>query len=386
MIYAYVGRPRSGKTLDAVRRIIDHLSNRRVVCSDIEGLDDPMCIECMKMKTGLSDTEFKKYFVWLGPIYGTDMENGRAKIIRPSLVPTFWSETIEVDVYDPFQLNMKKETKLLCPFNSFIVLDEVHKSFSCREWSSSKNKEFSDWMSTHGHEGYDLVLITQDIKKIDSQLRTLIESTYYYRKVNFLGSLAEKRYIKYLYDGYEHEGTPMVSPTYHTYDSEIYNCYKSMSHAQVKQIGIQKKANILKQPIFFAIPVIFGIFLYFLFYKSSFASGDLFGAKRIAHKNDVVVKQNVCPSSSSSPVPSQIGSLVPAVGRGVQMLVTPLKNHSSVRSGLSGGFDSTSVAVNKVIGVITYDGKHHVLLSSGQSVIVNVNLKAPSIGSLYSGT
>ncbi len=48
-----------------------------------------------------------------------------------------------------------------------------------------------------------------------------------------------------------------------------------------QEIGIEKPANILKHPIFYALPVVLGLFLYFLS-QSSLLSGDLFGTQSIA--------------------------------------------------------------------------------------------------------
>ena len=62
---------------------------------------------------------------------------------------------------------------------------------------------------------------------------------------------------------------------------ESVKCYKSYFTNGTKEIGIEKPANILKHPIFYAIPLVLGLFLYFLS-QSSLLSGDLFGTQAIA--------------------------------------------------------------------------------------------------------
>ena len=57
--------------------------------------------------------------------------------------------------------------------------------------------------------------------------------------------------------------------------------YKSYFRDGTKEIGIEKPANILKHPIFYAIPFVLGLFIYFLS-QSSLLSGDLFGTQAIA--------------------------------------------------------------------------------------------------------
>ena len=136
----------------------------------------------------------------------------------------------------------------------------------------------ADWASTHRHEGYDLVLITQDIEKVEKQIRSLTEWSYFFRKVNFLGSKVSKKYLCYSYSGDDHHGTPL-SKNFRTYQSKYFRCYKSYTNADAKEVGFMTHVNILKHPIFFAIPVVL-IFCVWMASKSSLASGDLFGTDK----------------------------------------------------------------------------------------------------------
>jgi zona occludens toxin (predicted ATPase) len=162
---------------------------------------------------------------------------------------------------------------------ALIVLDEIHKWFSSREWKTVKNNQFGFWASTHRHQGFDVILITQSMDRVDSAVRSLLEWTYVFRKVNFFGGAVQKKYICYSYGG-ENTGSSPLAKDVRTYLPNVFLCYKSYVSKDVKELGIMQHVNVLKHPVFFAIPIVFFFTLYMVFGKSSIASGDLFGAKQ----------------------------------------------------------------------------------------------------------
>lgn len=299
MIIGFVGTPGSGKTYDAVKKILENLRRGRVVCTNIDGMDDPICQRLIKDRLNIPDDLFDSQFIFL----------------TKDDVESFWI---------PRKVNagteMEYET-LVAPPGSLVVLDEVHKHFSNRDWSSEKNKGFAEWASTHRHEGYDVMLITQDIEKVDKHVRSLLEWTYFYRKVNFLGSAIKNKYIRYSYVGDDHHGKPIATNTY-TYDKEVFQCYKSYVTSDAKEIGFMTHVNVLKHPIFFILPLVLGYAIY-SFSQSSFASGDLFGQKQALQKK--VAKQHApgsVPSVASSVAPP-VQAPVSSVQR-VPLVVPPL--------------------------------------------------------------
>jgi hypothetical protein len=68
-----------------------------------------------------------------------------------------------------------------------------------------------------------------------------------------------------------------------TYNPVIFRCYQPYAAKDIKEKGIGKATNILKHPIFYAIPVVFIIMVVMLF-RSGLAHGDMFGAKK--HQKD----------------------------------------------------------------------------------------------------
>lgn len=242
MIIGFAGTPGSGKTYEAVRKILDNLQWGRIVFTNIEGINDPPCLEMIKSYCGLSDLALKKQLHFL--------EEGQ--------ITDFWMHVIP---------------------GSLIVLDEVQKVFGSREWQTAKNNAFASWASTHRHNGFDVVLISQAVERIDSAVRALFEWTYVFRKVNFFGSAVQKKYLCYSYGGDDTTGSPLKKSV-RTYNPRVFLCYKSYVAKDVKELGIMQHVNVLKHPVFFAIPVVLFFTLYMLFGKSSLATGDLFGSKQ----------------------------------------------------------------------------------------------------------
>lgn len=250
MITCYQGTPGSGKSYDAVVKIINNLRLGRVVYSNIDGLDDEKCRHHIQLITGLDDYQMQIQLIYLSP----------------------------VDAEKCFEVAKK---------GSLIVLDEAHKIINCRDWNSTVNRSFSDFASTHRHFGYDVLLLTQDIEKLDKAVRSLVEWVYHYRKTNFLGSLFTSTYTCHVLSGDGH-GKPIKSFK-RIYDKKYFQCYKSYVSQDTKELGIQKAVNILHHPIFYAIPVLLGVFIY-MFAKSGFAKGEIIpGASKLKEKTSTAV-------------------------------------------------------------------------------------------------
>ena len=186
---------------------------------------------------------------------------------------------------------------------SLIVLDEVQKVFGSREWASAKNNAFASWASTHRHNGFDVVLISQAVERIDSAVRSLLEWTYVFRKVNFFGGAIQRKYLCSSYGGGDTNGSPLKKSV-RTYNAKVFLCYKSYVASDVKELGIMQHVNVLKHPVFFAIPIVLFFTLYMLFAKSSLGTGDLFGSKQaMAAYEQRKGKQPVSSTSKSPPLP-----------------------------------------------------------------------------------
>ena len=290
MIIGFTGTPGSGKTYEAVKKILDNLRMGRVVYTNIDGIFDPECLEMIKAYCGLSDLALTRL---LRPIESP--EDDKDPIID------FW---------------MHVEPR------SLIVLDEIHKWFSNRDWTSEKNKQFGYWASTHRHNGFDVVLITQNIDRVDMAVRSLLEWNYVFRKVNFLGGAVKRKYLCYAYGGDDTNGKPLSTST-RTYNPSIFLCYKSYVSKDVKELGIMQHVNVLKHPVFFILPIVICFSLYMVFFKSSLGTGDLFGTNKIMSTIEEKNKQALKPSSPQ-PAPVVTGAITPVVRNG-QLVFTNRK-------------------------------------------------------------
>jgi len=284
MIIGFAGTPGSGKTYEAVKKITDNLQWGRVVYTNIDGISDPVCLEMIKSYCELSDLALMKQLHFL-----EDWQ-----------VPDFWMHV------QP---------------GALIVLDEVQKVFSSREWQTTKNNAFASWASTHRHNGFDVVLISQAVERVDSAVRSLLEWTYVFRKVNFFGGAVQRKYLCYSYGGDDTNAAPLKKSV-RTYNPKVFLCYKSYVAKDVKELGIMQHVNVLKHPVFFAIPLVLCFTLYMLFAKSSIATGDLFGSKQVMTSHQR--KDNPLASTAKTGPATRLQSITP-IDRGGQVVFTNRK-------------------------------------------------------------
>jgi len=289
MIIGFAGTPGSGKTYEAVQKILDNLQWGRVVYTNIDGITDPLCLEMIKSYCGLSDLALMKQL-----------------------------HRLEDDQLADFWMHVKP--------GSLIVLDEVQKVFGSREWQTAKNNAFASWASTHRHNGFDVVLISQAVERIDSAVRALLEWTYVFRKVNFFGGAVQKKYMCYAYGGEDTNGNPLKKSV-RTYNPKVFLCYKSYVAKDVKELGVMQHVNVLKHPVFFAIPIVFCFTLYMLFGKSSIGTGDLFGSKAaMAAFEQRKGKQTA--TTAKSPTPSAHFATIAPIDRGGRVVFTNRKKET----------------------------------------------------------
>lgn len=277
MILCFQGTPGSGKSFDVVSKILDNLKKGRIVYTNVEGFEDADCRMYQQNILGMDDYEFSQ----------------KCHFLDNSQVSDFWNH---------------------CKPGSLIVIDEIQNYFGNREWNSEANKGLCRWASTHRHHGYDLIMVTQHIERVDKAVVALVQWTYHYIKTDYFGSLVSNAYTVKVFNGDNVNGKPF-SKHHKTYDKKIFNCYKSYVSADVKEQQILKKVNILKHPVFYLLPLLLCVSLYLIFFKSSLGTGDLFGAKKMQKKpavsspvqKPVVIEYKDLPvKSAGAPVPGQL--------------------------------------------------------------------------------
>jgi zona occludens toxin (predicted ATPase) len=72
---------------------------------------------------------------------------------------------------------------------TMVVIDEAHTMFNSRGYDMKERLRWLKFLACSRHLGYDVLLITQNDKAIDQQVRGLIEFNYTHRKLTNFGGL-----------------------------------------------------------------------------------------------------------------------------------------------------------------------------------------------------
>jgi zona occludens toxin (predicted ATPase) len=292
MIICFMGTPGSGKTYEAVKKVLDNVRVNRVVYTNIDGFDNVKCREYQKAYLSCSDFDYETSVHYLS----------KADVVH------FWD---------------------IVPSGSLVVIDEAHKYFGNRDWKSEENKGFSLWATDHRHLGCDCVLMTHDIEKIDKHVRSCVEWTYEFKKINFVGSLVRNSYLWYAYNSDDVTGKPLKWGR-RTYDKYLFNCYQSYMAKDIKELKIMSHANILRHPLFYSIPLIIAFAIY-MFSRSGFAKGQILGvpvvpatsSAKVIASLPVVTPKKLVPSVVAAP-PLKIYGLTPAPVTQPQLVTSPV--------------------------------------------------------------
>ena len=148
MIYLYSGTPGSGKSLNSVRDIVNKLKNGGNVIANF-----PIKIDLIKVKKGKQLGKF---------IYKENKD----------LTVKFLTE---------FALKNHIKGK---EAQTLIVIDEAQALFNPRDFRDKSRKEYNHFFSLHRHLGYNVILITQNDRLLDKQIRCLLEYEIKHRKIN----------------------------------------------------------------------------------------------------------------------------------------------------------------------------------------------------------
>lgn len=149
MIYLYSGTPGSGKSLHALKDIVSKLENGgNVICN---------------FPVNTSYLKYKK------------RKKKQGKFIYKS------NEELTVDFLTQFALknHVKGKEK-----QTLIVIDEAQSLFNPRDFNRKDRRDYNQFFSLHRHLGYNVILITQNDRLLDRQIRCLLEYEIKHRKIN----------------------------------------------------------------------------------------------------------------------------------------------------------------------------------------------------------
>lgn len=195
MIAMYTGTPGSGKTLSAVDRMKRKLEKNGVVISNFE-IFARMIKNAGKEPSSYirlrNDEITPSFLVWFSEMYKKDIMKGKH-------VP---------------------EERIL------LVLDEAQLIFNARSWMESDRMGWISFFSQHRKLGYEVVMIAQDMKMLDRQIRALVEFEYTYRKARNMGIGGQ--IVNVLWGGNVHIEVRRYAPTGDKIGSRFFRAEKSV--------------------------------------------------------------------------------------------------------------------------------------------------------------
>lgn len=117
------------------------------------------------------------------------------------------------------------------PEGSFLlVIDEAQRIFNSRDWNSKDRNGWITFFAEHRHLGYDVILISQNDRMLDRQIRALIEYNVIHRKMSAFGILGR---LFSLFSGQfvvVNTWYPLkekISASFFRGDKKLYNFYNS---------------------------------------------------------------------------------------------------------------------------------------------------------------
>ena len=196
MINALVGRPGGGKSYEAVRyHLIPALQSGRYVVTNMSIQIDEICNfygeECRE-KIVIVEAEMHQY-----------------GLKRP------FSDESDFVKYDESFHNESGQGPLF-------IIDEVHLSIPV----SGTSKEVLEYASLHRHYGHDILIITQNLRKVHRDIRDMVEITW--RCIKNAAGGNDQEYIQKQYMGSNTgRGGDELSTEFRTYDK---NYFRFTSH------------------------------------------------------------------------------------------------------------------------------------------------------------
>ena len=164
MIYLYTGTPGSGKSLHMGKEILSRLRKGRDVIGNF-----PIYEDIFYKKT----INFKRKFPFIKIGKKRKYGMGNFKWLK---VEDFTVKNLVDYARKNHKLNRENQT-LIC-------IDECQSMFNPREFMKSDRLNWNNFMAQHRKLGYNIILVTQNDRLLDRQIRGLVEYEIKHRKIN----------------------------------------------------------------------------------------------------------------------------------------------------------------------------------------------------------
>ena len=155
MMLIYDGTPGTGKSLHVIDDIRDYLRRGCNVIANFDFRSDLMRKSCRGefLKKENRDLQFPDWVKEYGLSHNLD-KNGSVKMGQ-----------------------------------TLLVIDEAQNVFDARQWNCSGRKEWNEFFAVHRHYGFDIILITQNIKSLDKRIQANAEFEVLHRNMKHYKNL-----------------------------------------------------------------------------------------------------------------------------------------------------------------------------------------------------
>lgn len=151
MIYLYSGTPGSGKSMHVAKDIMNRLNyQKRPVIANFDINLSIIKKKARKLFEYVPNKDLEPDYLYL---YAGEYWHGK-RVIEDSIL---------------------------------LVIDEAQLIFNSRNWSNQQRMDWIEFFSQHRHYGYKVVLIAQNDRMIDRQIRSLLEIEVIHRKLGNAG-------------------------------------------------------------------------------------------------------------------------------------------------------------------------------------------------------
>ena len=175
MIECYTGVPGSGKSFHTAKRIYDALRSGQNVITNLEINTNLIVPKSPKKPLG--------QYIYIPPPEWTN-----TSIYEKSSIGGKIPSHIDSYIYglENFALQFHKRNKRgqMYEHQTLLILDECQTIFNPRSWNRKDRLSWIYFFTTHRHLAYDVILITQDDKMIDKQIRALLQYQVLHRNVS----------------------------------------------------------------------------------------------------------------------------------------------------------------------------------------------------------